>query len=90
MAGGEYLNQRPAPEEIRSWLREFLAARGEVDWAYLFGSFLDGTDYHDIDVGLYLRPHSRMTRFSNTRWIFRPGLHWRCTRWWTCMCSTTL
>ena len=56
MARGEYADQRSAPEEVRPRLREVLAARGEVDWAYLFGSFLDGVGYHDIDVGLYLRP----------------------------------
>lgn len=56
MATSEQIDQRPAPEIIRSRLRECLAARNEIDWAYLFGSFLDGPGYHDIDVGLYLRP----------------------------------
>lgn len=56
MAQSEQINQRPEPELIRSRLRECLTARNEVDWAYLFGSFLDGSGYQDIDVGLYLRP----------------------------------
>lgn len=48
--------QQLAPEAIRVRLRELLAARAEIDWAYVFGSFLDGPGYHDIDVGVYLRP----------------------------------
>lgn len=34
----------------------FLTPRNEIDWAYVFGSFLDGSGYHDIDVGVYLSP----------------------------------
>lgn len=49
-------DQRPTPEQIRAQLRERLAARAEVDWAYLFGSVLDGPGFNDVDVGVYLRP----------------------------------
>ena len=54
--GDEHLGQRPQPEEVRARLQTLLAARDEIDWAYVFGSFLDGPGYHDIDVGVYLRP----------------------------------
>ena len=52
----EHLDRGLAPAEIRARLQTFLAARDEIDWAYVFGSFLDGPGYHDIDVGVYLRP----------------------------------
>ena len=56
MEQNEPIDQRLAPDIARVRLREWLAARGEIDWAYLFGSFLDGPGYHDIDVGIYLHP----------------------------------
>lgn len=49
-------SQKLEPGEIRARLQALLAARDEIDWAYVFGSFLDGPGYHDIDVGVYLRP----------------------------------
>jgi hypothetical protein len=48
-------SQKLEPGEIRARLQALLAARDEIDWAYVFGSFLDGPGYHDIDVGVYLR-----------------------------------
>ncbi len=48
--------RRPTLDELRKELYEYFAARPEVDWAYLFGSVLDGPGYHDVDVGVYLRP----------------------------------
>lgn len=39
-------DQRPTPEQIRGLLRERLAGRAEIDWAYLFGSALDGPEYN--------------------------------------------
>lgn len=47
---------RPRLEQLRPRLHELLAARPEVDWAYLFGSVLDGPGYNDVDLGVYLRP----------------------------------
>lgn len=37
-----------------SYLRERLAARPEIVFAYLHGSFAEGLSYHDIDVAVYL------------------------------------
>ncbi len=48
--------QRPTLEQLRAFLQLRLADRAEIDWAYLFGSVLDRPDYHDVDVGVYLRP----------------------------------
>jgi uncharacterized protein len=56
MEQDELVDQRLAPEMARARLEERLAGRAEIDWAYLFGSFLDGPGYHDIDIGVYLRP----------------------------------
>lgn len=36
-------------------LSDLLAARPEVSFAYLFGSFAEGLPFHDIDIGVYLR-----------------------------------
>jgi predicted nucleotidyltransferase len=43
-------------EPIRAELRERLTARPEIDFAYLFGSFIEGLPYHDLDVAVFLRP----------------------------------
>ncbi|MGB9723467.1 MAG: nucleotidyltransferase domain-containing protein [Chloroflexia bacterium] len=45
-------------EQIYRKLREALAGRPEVAFAYLHGSFLQGLPYHDLDVALYLRPEA--------------------------------
>jgi predicted nucleotidyltransferase len=48
------LPERLSPEEVRRALYAALFGRAEIDFAYLFGSFLDGPGYHDVDVGLFL------------------------------------
>jgi hypothetical protein len=37
-------------------LCDFLKQYPEIVFAYLFGSFVEGLDYHDIDVGVFLQP----------------------------------
>ncbi len=37
-------------------LQEALAGRAAIAFAYLYGSFVQGLPYHDLDVALYLRP----------------------------------
>lgn len=59
MGARQQLAQRPTLEKLRALLRERLAGRAEIDWAYLFGSVLDGPGYNDVDVGVYLRPALR-------------------------------
>lgn len=41
-------------EEILGTLREALAARPEVVFAYAYGSFLEERPFRDIDVGIYV------------------------------------
>jgi len=41
-------------ERILSILQEVLTARGDVLFAYVYGSFEEGSRFHDIDVGVYL------------------------------------
>jgi predicted nucleotidyltransferase len=50
------MEQLQDPFALRQELRELLAGRPEVDFAYLFGSFADGLPYHDVDVAVCLRP----------------------------------
>lgn len=59
MATAQQPEPRPTPDQLRTRLRERLAGRVEIDWAYLFGSALDGPGYNDVDVGVYLRPALR-------------------------------
>lgn len=40
--------------EIESKLLKFLSARPEIDFAYIFGSFVLNARYEDIDVAVYL------------------------------------
>jgi len=44
-------------EKILSFLRDVLASKEEVAFAYVYGSFLEDQPFHDIDVGVYLMPH---------------------------------
>jgi predicted nucleotidyltransferase len=50
------MEQLQDPFALRQELRELLAGRPEVDFAYLFGSFADGLPYHDVDVAVFLQP----------------------------------
>jgi predicted nucleotidyltransferase len=50
------MQQRPDPAKLRAGLSELLAAHAEIDFAYLFGSFADGAQYHDVDVAVFMRP----------------------------------
>lgn len=47
-------------EEQRTRVADLLAAElaagPEVAFAYLYGSFAEGKAFHDVDVGVYLRP----------------------------------
>ncbi len=45
-------------QEIESRLLQFLSARPEIDFSYIFGSFVRGEKYEDIDVAVYLRDTS--------------------------------
>ncbi len=45
-------------QEIESKLFQFLSNRPEIDFAYLFGSFVINDRYEDIDVAVYLRDTS--------------------------------
>ena len=42
--------------EVRYRLREALEGRGEIIFAYLHGSFVEGLPFHDVDVAVYLDP----------------------------------
>ena len=48
------LIEMPQRAELVSQLRQQLLARPEIEFAYLFGSFIADAAYHDIDVGVYL------------------------------------
>lgn len=50
------LIETPERAELVERLRQQLLARPEIDFAYLFGSFIADVAYHDIDVGVYLHP----------------------------------
>jgi predicted nucleotidyltransferase len=46
-----------SPEErnnLMEHLAGILSKRGEIVFAYVFGSFSEGLPFHDIDVGIYL------------------------------------
>jgi hypothetical protein len=42
--------------EFRQRLRETLEGRTEICFAYLHGSFIDGLQFHDVDVTVWLDP----------------------------------
>ena len=41
-------------QQLMEHLVKVLKTRGEVVFAYTYGSFAEGLPFHDIDVGLYL------------------------------------
>jgi hypothetical protein len=48
-----YLSQEER-KELRSKLEEILGGREEIDFAYLYGSFIEDLPFHDVDVGVYV------------------------------------
>jgi predicted nucleotidyltransferase len=42
--------------DIGQQLRQVLATRPEIKFAYLYGSFVEQETFHDVDVALYLDP----------------------------------
>jgi uncharacterized protein len=53
-------------EELVARVREVLASRQDVRWAYLFGSAVNGEHHRDIDVGVVLvdEPAPSAVRFG--------------------------
>lgn len=47
-------------DDVRYRLREELEARGEIIFAYLHGTFVEGLPFHDVDVAVYLGPASTL------------------------------
>ncbi|MDA8337518.1 MAG: nucleotidyltransferase domain-containing protein [Peptococcaceae bacterium] len=42
-------------QRLQESLARLLAGRGEILFAYLFGSFVHDPGFHDLDAGIYLR-----------------------------------
>jgi predicted nucleotidyltransferase len=42
-------------QKIKSILNEAIGSINEVEFAYIYGSFLKDSGFHDIDVAVYLR-----------------------------------
>lgn len=40
-------------KELINRLKEILSQRKEIIFAYLFGSFVEGESFHDVDVAIY-------------------------------------
>ena len=40
--------------EIENKINRFLQRRPEISFAYIFGSFIQNKNYHDIDITVYL------------------------------------
>ncbi len=49
-----YKLDNKAKENIRSAIKEILKTRMEVEFAYLYGSFLEQRGFHDIDVAVFI------------------------------------
>ena len=51
--------------ELKRIISEILAARNDIGFAYLFGSFVDGSEaFRDIDVGVWFRQGDRRSHFQ--------------------------
>ena len=52
--------------ELKRIISEALAARDEIAFIYLFGSFVDGREaFRGIDVGVYYRHNDRQKNFND-------------------------
>lgn len=52
---------------VTTALRDLLAFRDEVLFAYLHGSFINGSKFRDIDVAVYVN-HGRLTRRASLQY----------------------
>lgn len=43
-------------KEIKETIRKFFETKSEISFGYLFGSFLSGGSYADIDIGVFFKP----------------------------------
>lgn len=50
--------------EIEKIIKDFLQTRPEINFAYLFGSFINSGKYNDIDIAVYLNPNFNINNFS--------------------------
>ncbi len=51
--------------ELKRIIAETLAARDDIGFAYLFGSFVDGREaFRDIDLGVWFRQGDRSSHFQ--------------------------
>ena len=51
--------------ELKRIISEILAARNDIGFAYLFGSFVDGREvFRDIDLGVWFRQGDRHSHFQ--------------------------
>ena len=51
----KFLYSKEEKEKIALKLQSFLESQTAVQFAYLYGSFLDDLPCHDIDVGIYVQ-----------------------------------
>ena len=52
-------------DELKRIIAETLAARDDIGFAYLFGSFVDGREaFRDIDLGVWFRQGDRRSHFQ--------------------------
>jgi len=49
-------------EEVIKKIEGFLKSRGEIVFAYLFGSFAEEEIFNDLDVGIYVDENSNLAR----------------------------
>lgn len=41
--------------QLREKIKSFLESRGEILFAYLHGTFIDGENFRDVDIAVYVR-----------------------------------
>ncbi len=51
-------------ENIKHTLKQYLLQQGEVMFAYLFGSFVQGKQYRDIDIAIYTESKPELIRLG--------------------------
>ena len=54
-------------------IAEYLIAKDEVLFAYIFGSFVDKDNYHDIDIAVYLKDDFDKNDFKKFPYGYESG-----------------
>ncbi|MEO8398323.1 MAG: nucleotidyltransferase domain-containing protein [Ignavibacteriaceae bacterium] len=61
-------------EQIKKQISDFLKEKEEIILAYIFGSFVQNENFHDVDIAVYLRKEFDKNNFKIFPYGYESGL----------------